>query len=72
MGFVIRKGKSGAHPTRVEYIFGPFRFVPDECLLLREGAPVAITPQAFDLLRLLVESALVAAAFLNGLCCVRR
>lgn len=39
------------------YVFGPFRLLPDECLLLRENEPVALTPQAFNLLRLLVESA---------------
>ena len=43
--------------TEIAYAFGPFRLVPGECLLLREGKPVALTPQAFDLLRLLVESA---------------
>lgn len=45
-------GKTGS-----VYKFGPFRLVPDECLLLREGEPVALTPRAFDLLRLLIESA---------------
>jgi len=39
------------------YVFGPFRLLPDECLLLRDGDPVPLTPQAFNLLRLLVESA---------------
>ena len=43
--------------TGIAYVFGPFRLVPDECLLLRNGEPVALTPRAFDLLRLLVESA---------------
>ena len=39
------------------YVFGPFRMVPNECRLLKEGEPVELTPRAFDLLRLLVESA---------------
>ena len=43
--------------TGVAYVFGPFRLVPGDCLLLRDGQPVALTPRAFDLLRLLVESA---------------
>jgi DNA-binding winged helix-turn-helix (wHTH) protein/TolB-like protein len=43
--------------TGIAYVFGPFRLEPDECLLLRDGEPVAMTPRAFDLLRLLVESA---------------
>jgi len=41
----------------VVYRFGPFRLLPNECLLLREAEPVRLTPRAFDLLRLLVESA---------------
>ena len=47
-----KSGDSG-----ITYVFGPFRLVPGECLLLRNGEPVTLTPQAFDLLCLLVESA---------------
>ena len=39
------------------YVFGPFRLVPDEYLLLRGGVPVTLTPRAFNLLCLLVASA---------------
>ena len=46
-----------ARHSGVAYVFGPFRLVPDEYLLLRDGEPVPLPPQAFDLLRLLVESA---------------
>lgn len=45
------------HRKGSAYVFEPFRLLPDECLLLRDGEPVALTPQAFNLLRLLVESA---------------
>ena len=38
------------------YRFGPFCILPSERLLLHEDAPVALTPKAFDLLILLVES----------------
>src|SRR5437764_4709116 len=37
------------------YEFGPFRLEPDERRLLRDGAPIAIAPKAFDLLVILVE-----------------
>ncbi len=46
-----------ARVAGVAYTFGPYRLIPDECLLLREGKPVSLTPQAYDLLRILVESA---------------
>ena len=38
------------------YEFGPFRLNPEERLLLRDGAPIALTPKAFDTLLLLVEN----------------
>ena len=37
------------------YAFGPLYLDPDERLLLREGAPVSLTPKAFDLLLHLVR-----------------
>ncbi len=39
------------------YAFGPFRLAPDERHLWRDGACVQLTPKAFDLLVILVESA---------------
>lgn len=39
------------------YEFGPFRLVPDERLLLRDGEPVALTPKAFETLVALVHRA---------------
>lgn len=39
------------------YEFGPFRLIPDERQLLRDGEPVALTPKGFDLLVVLVEDA---------------
>ncbi len=39
------------------YEFGPFRLIPAEQQLLREGEPVALTPKSFDLLVVLVENA---------------
>jgi DNA-binding winged helix-turn-helix (wHTH) protein/TolB-like protein/Tfp pilus assembly protein PilF len=38
------------------YEFGPFRLDPSERLLLRDGAPVSLTPKAFDTLLILVEN----------------
>ena len=38
------------------YEFGPFSLIPGERQLLRDGAAVALTPKAFDLLVVLVES----------------
>src|ERR1051325_3891700 len=38
------------------YEFGPFRLDPVERLLLREDAPVALTPKVFDILLLLVRN----------------
>lgn len=37
------------------YDFGPFRLHPTERLLLRDGAPVAVTPKVFDLLATFVR-----------------
>src|SRR5882762_6474824 len=37
------------------YEFGPFRLDPAEYLLLREGAPVALTPKVFETLLILVQ-----------------
>jgi Tol biopolymer transport system component/DNA-binding winged helix-turn-helix (wHTH) protein len=39
------------------YEFGPFRLEPDEERLLREGAPVSLTPKVFDTLVTLVRRA---------------
>src|SRR5262249_30748221 len=39
-----------------EYEFGPFRLVPEERQLLREGESVTLPPKAFDLLLVLVRS----------------
>ena len=40
---------------QVIYHFGPFRLDPTDCLLLRDGQSVPLTPKAFDLLVYLVE-----------------
>lgn len=37
------------------YRFGPFEFRPRDYVLTRDGAPVHLSPKAFDTLRLLVE-----------------
>lgn len=39
-----------------QYQFGPFRLDVDRRILLRSGAPVPLTPKAFDTLRVLVEN----------------
>jgi DNA-binding winged helix-turn-helix (wHTH) protein len=39
------------------YEFGPYRLIPAERLLLRNGEPVALTPKAFETLVALVERA---------------
>ena len=41
----------------LSYEFGPFRLDPSEHRLTRDGRTVALTPKAFDVLRLLVEHA---------------
>jgi DNA-binding winged helix-turn-helix (wHTH) protein len=38
------------------YEFGDFRLDPANCILRCGGEPVALTPKAFDLLLLLIES----------------
>src|SRR5437764_8362914 len=38
------------------YEFGHFRIDPEERLLLRDGAPVPLTPKAFEMLLVLVEN----------------
>ena len=42
---------------RQSYEFGPYRLVPSERLLLREGEPVALAPKAFETLVALVRRA---------------
>ncbi|MBA3715302.1 MAG: winged helix-turn-helix domain-containing protein [Pyrinomonadaceae bacterium] len=42
--------------SRHIYEFGPFRLIPDERQLLRDGQVVPLTPKAFDLLLVLVEN----------------
>jgi DNA-binding winged helix-turn-helix (wHTH) protein/Tol biopolymer transport system component len=44
-------------PGTRAYEFGPFRLDPAERRLLRNDAPIALTPKAFDLLVVLVENA---------------
>ncbi len=44
-----------SHKINHLYEFGPFRLDATERLLLRDGATVALTPKAFDLLFVLVE-----------------
>jgi len=46
---------SKSAPTR--YQFGPFSLDPSEHLFLHDETPISLTPKAFDLLVLLVESA---------------
>lgn len=38
------------------YEFGPFRIDPEERLLLRDGAPIPLTPKAFETLLLLIRN----------------
>ncbi len=42
---------------RPSYEFGPFRLDPAERRLTRDGRSIALTPKAFDVLRVLVENA---------------
>src|SRR5262245_33734901 len=37
------------------YEFGPFRLDTQKCVLLRNGAVVALTPKAFDILLVLIR-----------------
>lgn len=39
------------------YEFGPFRLIPEESLLLREGRPVGLAPKDFEVLDALVRRA---------------
>jgi TolB-like protein/DNA-binding winged helix-turn-helix (wHTH) protein/lipopolysaccharide biosynthesis regulator YciM len=44
------------YSTRQTFEFGPFRLIPDESQLLRDGEPVPLTPKSFDLLVELVRN----------------
>ena len=44
-------------PTKYFYDFGPFRFDPEQRLLLRDGRPVPLAPKVVESLSLLVENA---------------
>ncbi|WP_419729374.1 winged helix-turn-helix domain-containing protein [Lichenicola sp.] len=37
------------------FVFGPFRLHPERRLLLADGAAIALTPRAFDILEFLVR-----------------
>jgi Tol biopolymer transport system component/DNA-binding winged helix-turn-helix (wHTH) protein len=50
----VKAALTGDHPQVCE--FGPFRLDKSTRKLLRDGQPVPITPKAFDLLQLLVQS----------------
>jgi DNA-binding winged helix-turn-helix (wHTH) protein/tetratricopeptide (TPR) repeat protein len=41
--------------AKLLYEFGPFRLIPDESLLLRDGQPVALSPKGFEVLVALVR-----------------
>jgi Tol biopolymer transport system component/DNA-binding winged helix-turn-helix (wHTH) protein len=41
---------------RLAYEFGPFRFIPAQRLLLRDGKPVSLTLKAFNLLHVLIQN----------------
>ena len=43
--------------TKHLYVFGPFRFDPEERLLMRDGNPVSLGPKVLETLLLLVENA---------------
>jgi len=45
------------HPTGARVAFGPFLLDRGKRILLREGAPVALTPKAFDILSTLAQGA---------------
>jgi eukaryotic-like serine/threonine-protein kinase len=49
--------KEISNSTRKRYRFGAFALDPSERLLLHDETPIPLTPKAFDLLVLLVESA---------------
>jgi DNA-binding winged helix-turn-helix (wHTH) protein len=39
----------------IAFRFGPFRLIPDQRVLERDGTAIALTPKAFDLLVALVQ-----------------
>lgn len=43
--------------AQANFEFGPFRLIPNESQLLRDGEPVSLTPKSFDLLVVLVQNA---------------
>lgn len=43
--------------TGPAYLFGPYKLIPDERVLLRDKEKILLTPKSFDLLLLLVEAA---------------
>lgn len=43
--------------AQANFEFGPFRLIPNESQLLRDGEPVPLTPKSFDLLVVLVQNA---------------
>src|SRR5688500_14901048 len=51
----LRKGRM-VRQARHIYEFGPFRLIPDERQLLRDGQLVPLTDKPFDLLLALVEN----------------
>ena len=51
---VLREVSRKAQETLI-YDFGPFRFLPDEKVLLREGRPVPLPPKAIDTLAVLLD-----------------
>jgi DNA-binding winged helix-turn-helix (wHTH) protein/tetratricopeptide (TPR) repeat protein len=51
---VLRETSGKAQRTLI-YEFGPFRFLPDEKLLLRDGRPVPLPPKAIDTLGVLLD-----------------
>src|SRR5215471_20470481 len=51
-----RAGSLMSKSIKRVYEFGSFRLDPSERLLLRDGAPISLTPKAFDTLLILVEN----------------
>src|SRR5215471_4162195 len=43
-------------PSPAACVFGPFEFLPNKRLLLRDGASTPLTPKAFDTLTFLIEN----------------
>lgn len=50
-------GTTAIQDKKEQYEFGPFRVDADKEILLRDGAPVALTPKTFQLLLVLVRHA---------------